>query len=67
MGRRGRCVHRASPRRGLRLRRARRPLPRPHRPLQAAEGLCRRRSAAEEQLRQDPQDRTARVGRETSV
>ena len=38
------------------------PLPRQHRPLQAAEGLSLRRGAAEEQLRQDPEDRAARAG-----
>src|SRR5262245_36322463 len=42
--------------------RARRALPRQHRALQAAEGLRVRRRAAEEQLRQDPQDRAARQG-----
>ena len=41
--------------------RARCALPRRHRPLQAAEGLRVRRRAAEEQLRQDPQDRAARA------
>ena len=44
-------------------RRARRAVPLPHCALQAAEGLCFCRRAAEEQLRQDPQDRTARDGR----
>ena len=39
-------------------RRARPALPRQHRALQAAEGLQVRRGLAEEQLRQDPQDRT---------
>ena len=37
-------------------------VPGAHRPLQAAEGLRLRRGAAEEQLRQDPQDRAARAG-----
>ena len=37
--------------------RARPALPRQHRALQAAQGLSLRRRAAEEQLRQDPQDR----------
>ena len=40
--------------------RARRAVPGRDRALQAAEGLCVRRRAAEEQLRQDPQDRAAR-------
>jgi acyl-CoA synthetase (AMP-forming)/AMP-acid ligase II len=35
------------------------------RALQAAEGLCVRRRAAEEQLRQDPEDRPARARRQT--
>ena len=39
-------------------------LPRSHRPLQAAEGLRVRRRAAEEQLRQDPEDETARPRRQ---
>ena len=43
--------------------RARRAVPLRDRALQAAEGLCVRRRAAEEQLRQDPEDRTARDGR----
>ena len=52
--------------------RSRRPssttLPRQHRALQAAEGLPLRRRAAEEQLRQDPQDRAARrLARERST
>ena len=41
-------------------RRARRAVPLRDRALQAAEGLRVRRRAAEEQLRQDPQDRAAR-------
>ena len=42
--------------------RARRAVPLPHCALQAAEGLCFCRRAAEEQLRQDPQDGAARHG-----
>ena len=42
--------------------RARCAVPFPHCALQAAEGLCFCRRAAEEQLRQDPEDGTARHG-----
>ena len=45
----------------VRAARARRAMPRRDRALQAAEGLCVRRRAAEEQLRQDPEDRSART------
>src|SRR3954462_14720971 len=41
--------------------RTRRPLPLAHRAVQASEGLCLRRSLAEEQLRQDRQERAARA------
>ena len=39
------------------------PVPRQHRPLQASEGLPLRRRAAQEQLRQDPEDRAAPASR----
>ena len=53
---RGRRRRRASPGR----RRARPDVPRPHRPVQAAQGLPVRRRAADEQLRQGGQARAAR-------
>ena len=53
LGRAGGRLHRSSPRvQAAQRGRARSPLPRPHRPLQAAQGLPLRRSAAQEQLRQ---------------
>ena len=48
-------------------RRARPALPRQHRPLQAPEGLSLRRCAAQEQLRQDPEDRAAPQPREREL
>jgi acyl-CoA synthetase (AMP-forming)/AMP-acid ligase II len=46
---------------GTRHRGARRPVPRPHRPLQAAQALRDGRCAAQEQYRQGAEDRPART------
>ena len=54
-------VRRARRRRPPAGRRARPHLPRPHRPLQAAEGLPLRRRAADQQLRQGGQARAAQL------
>ena len=61
LGRGGHRVHRQAARHGGGGGRARPALPRQHRPLQAAEGLPVRRTTAEEQLRQGPEDRAARL------
>src|SRR5690349_11911719 len=59
MGRGGGGVHRRA-RRGTRGRRARPPVPRQHRALQAPQGIPLRRAAAEEPLRQGGERRVAR-------
>ena len=61
LGRERARLRRAARARRGRSRRARSPVPRQHRAVQAAQGISLRRRPAEEQLRQGPEDRAARA------